>query len=183
MMQMELKPLKLNGVFEIIPRHFPDERGYFMTTYSKMAFEEHGLVTDWAQDNQSLSSKGVLRGLHFQMPPHAETKLVRVIHGVVQDVFVDLRKESATYGQWGSVELSEEKRNMVYIPKGFAHAFCVLSEQALVAYKVDEHYAPEAQAGLRWDDPTLNIQWGVQMPILSPKDSELALLAEFESPF
>ena len=182
---IELKPLRLAGTYEIALSPIYDERGYFLTTYQTRLFAEHGLVTDWAQENQSLSQqKGIIRGLHFQMPPHTETKLVRVLHGQVWDVFVDLRKGSPTYGQWDSVLLSAENPNMVYIPKGFGHGFCTLTEDVLVSYKVDEYYAPSAQAGLLWNDPTLAIEWPVAgEPLLSEKDQELPLFATFDSPF
>ncbi|MFW5748618.1 MAG: dTDP-4-dehydrorhamnose 3,5-epimerase [Chloroflexota bacterium] len=181
---MEFQPLWLEGACIIQPNVFYDDRGYFMVPYQAKAFAEHGLPTNWVQDNQSLSTRrGVLRGFHFQMPPHTEAKLVRVLDGVIMDVIVDLRKDSPTFGQWDSVELSAENQKMVYIPRGFAHAFCVVSDRALVTYKVDNDYAPKAQAGLIWNDPTLNIPWPVDDPLLSEKDSQLPTLAEFESPF
>ncbi len=180
----DIQPLRLAGAFEITLRPIGDERGYFMTTYHAALFRQHGMVTDWAQENQSLSArKGILRGLHFQLPPHTETKLVRVLSGAILDVMVDLRKASPTFGQWEAIELSAENRRMVYIPKGFAHGFCTLTDDVIVAYKVDAYYTPEAQAGLRWDDPTLAIRWPVQEPLLSPKDRALPDFASFESPF
>src|SRR5205085_1506301 len=120
--------------------------------------------------------KGVIRGLHFQRPPHAETKLVRVAAGAILDVFVELRRSSKTYGQWDSVELSAEKQKIVYIPKGFAHGYCALTEETLVLYKVDEYYAPDFEGGVRWDDPSLAIEWPAGEHLLSPKDRSLPSL-------
>jgi len=181
---MEVQPLKLAGTYLITPAVRTDPRGYFMETYRRDVMKAHGLVTDWAQENQSLSTrKHVLRGLHFQFPPHAETKLVRVVIGRVMDVFVDLRKDSSTYGQWDKVELSDENHRMAYIPKGFAHAFCTMTDYVLVAYKVDAFYAPDAQGGLMWNDPTLNIDWPCTEPLLSEKDRQLPYFARFKSPY
>lgn len=179
---IEIQPLPLAGAYEITLSPIEDARGYFVTTYRAELFQQHDMVTDWVQENQSLSrQKDTVRGLHFQYPPHNETKLVRVIAGVALDVMVDLRKESPTYGQWAAVELSGN--NMVYIPKGFAHGFCTLTTDVLVAYKVDAYYAPDAQGGLRWNDPTLAIEWPCDNPLLSEKDRNLPFLADFESPF
>ncbi len=180
---MQIEPLRLAGTYLITPRRFDDTRGYFMETYRTEIFAQHGLVTGWVQENQSLSIRGVLRGLHFQMPPHAETKLVRVVRGAILDVFVDLRKDSPTFGEWDSVELDDEALRMVYIPKGFAHGFCALSDVAILNYKVDEVYTPAAVAGLRWDDLAFAIRWPVAHPILSDKDADLPTLADFPSPF
>ena len=181
---MNIQPLELSGAYLITPPRFPDERGYFMVPYQQKAFETQGLVTDWVQDNQSYSrQRGVLRGFHFQMPPYTETKLVRVIQGRIMDVIVDLRKESPTFGKWQSTMLTEADGKMLYIPPGFAHAFQVLSDGALVMYKVDKDYTPSAQAGLRWNDKTLNVPWPVKEPVLSAKDRELPMFADFESPF
>jgi dTDP-4-dehydrorhamnose 3,5-epimerase len=181
---MQIKALKLQGTYEIILAPRQDDRGYFMRTYDREIFEQHGLATDWLQENQSLSqNKGTIRGLHFQKPPHTETKLVRALFGKVWDVFVDLRKNSATYGQWDAIELSAESQNCVYIPKGFAHGFCTLTEPAIVFYKVDAMYQPEAEGGLSWNDPSLAIPWPAEQPQLSPKDSKLGTLSDFVSPF
>lgn len=181
---MQIKPLKLQGTYEIILAPRQDDRGYFMRTYDREIFAQHGLNTEWLQENQSMSQhKGVIRGLHFQKPPHTETKLVRAMLGRVWDVFVDLRKNSATYGQWDAVELSAETQNCVYIPKGFAHGFCTLTDMAAVFYKVDAMYCPEAEGGIVWNDESLAIPWAVENPQLSPKDSKLGSLADFISPF
>jgi dTDP-4-dehydrorhamnose 3,5-epimerase len=181
---MKITPLKLTGTYEISAVPIHDERGYFQRTYDRGMLSELGLQTDWVQENQSYSAaEHIIRGLHFQKPPKAETKLVRVVQGVVWDVFVDLRKDSPTYGQWDSIELAAEKHNMVYIPRGFAHGFCTLTPACLVQYKVDSPYAPELQDGLRWNDPTLNIAWPTNDPILSPRDHVLGYFKDYISPF
>lgn len=181
---MKITPLKLQGAFEIELAPMTDERGYFMRTYDSGVFAEHGLGTCWKQENQSMSiQKHTLRGLHFQKPPHAETKLVRVVQGAILDVLVDLRKDSGTFGQWEAIELSVENQKVVYIPKGFAHGFCSLTENAIVHYKVDSPYAPEVEGGIRWDDPTLGISWPTDTPFLSEKDRALPTLDEVGSPF
>ena len=156
-----------------------------MRCYDDSIFADKGLTTSWVQENQSLSnSKGLIRGLHFQRPPHAETKLVRVVVGAIWDVFVDLRRNSDTYGLWDALELSAENKMMVYIPKGFAHGFCTLSEQTLVLYKVDAYYMPEFEGGLKWDDEALGIQWPVDNPHLSVKDTtRWSTFRDFVSPF
>jgi dTDP-4-dehydrorhamnose 3,5-epimerase len=182
---MELTPLKVKGAYEIKLRPIGDERGYFCTTYLREFFEKHGLVTEWVQENQSKSARNVVRGLHFQTPPATETKLVRVVRGAIWDVFVDVRKDSPTYGQWAAVEISEEKQNMVYIPKGCAHGFCVTSDVAIVCYKVDHVYVPAAQGGIRWNDPTIGIPWPVKEgeAVVSGKDREAPLFKGWNSPF
>jgi dTDP-4-dehydrorhamnose 3,5-epimerase len=181
---MQIKPLKLDGAYEIILTPRNDDRGYFLRTYDEAIFRQHGLTTSWVQENQSLSKrKGIIRGLHFQRPPHAETKLVRVVAGAVFDVFVDLRRNSDTYGQWDAIELTASKQNIVYIPKGFAHGFCTLTKNTLVLYEVDAFYMPEYEAGLRWDDKDLGIQWPVAKPYLSDKDASWGSFRNFISPF
>ena len=142
-------------------------------------FSTNGLTMAWVQENQSLSNKrGILRGLHFQRPPHSETKLVRVPRGAVLDVFVDLRADSPTHGAWDAIELSADRQNMVYLPKGLAHGFCTLSDEAIVLYKVDEFYTPKFEDGLRWNDDLLNIPWPVKDPHLSSKDAQWPLLRD-----
>ena len=182
---MLIKPLKVKDAYEITLKPFHDQRGYFIVTYDPDIFTEHGLTNDWVQENQSGNlGKGILRGLHFQRPPHAETKLVRAVVGTVFDMFLDLRRSSPSYGKWDSVILSADKFNMVYIPKGCAHAYCTISEESIIAYKVDARYAPEASGGIRWDDPDLNIPWPLEdEPILSERDMRWGSFTDFESPF
>lgn len=183
-MNMEIRPLRLSGAHEIVLTSKADERGYFMRIYDEAIFQKHGLTTKWVQENQSLSvKKGVIRGLHFQRPPFAETKLVRVIAGAVLDVFVDIRRDSKTYGQWEAVELTAQNQKAIYIPKGFAHGFCTLAERSVALYKVDSFYTPEAEGGLRWNDPDLRIPWPVESPMVSAKDSQWPLFREFVTPF
>ena len=177
---MEIKPLRLLGTYEILLELRHDERGYFLRTYDEALFREHGLTTSWVQENQALSTKKwVIRGLHFQAPPHSETKLLRAVQGAVYDVFVDIRKDSKSYGQWDAVTISAESNNMVYIPKGFAHGYCALADETIVLYKVDTPYAPESEGGIRWDDKTLNIPWPVKEPHLSAKDRALPSFGDF----
>lgn len=181
---MEIKPHRLKGIFEINLKRISDARGYFMRTYEKGLFAESGLQTDWLQENQSFSARlHTIRGLHFQKPPHTETKLIRVIQGTIFDVFVDLRKDSKTFGQWGSTNLSEDNNKMVYISRGFAHGFCTLTEDVIVQYKVDNKYLLESEGGIRWNDPTLRIEWNVENPFTSEKDANLPFFENFESPF
>lgn len=181
---LEIKPLKLAGTFEIIIKKIGDSRGYFMETYSQKLFAEHGLQTNWVQENQSFSEKKhTVRGLHFQLPPFAQAKLVRAIQGEILDVFVDLRKNSPTYGQWDSIQLSEENCRAVYVARGFAHGFCTLTENTIIQYKVDNPYAPEHDSGIRWNDPDIGIDWQADNPILSAKDEKAQFLKNFVSPF
>lgn len=181
---MDIKPLRLHGCYEIRLTPKRDERGYFMRTFDRNIFAEHGLITGWLQENQSMSlHKWTLRGLHFQKPPHTETKLVRALSGVVLDVFVDLRSDSPTFGQWEALELSADKFNYAYIPKGFAHGFCSLTESAIVHYHVDACYASEYEGGIRWDDETLKIDWSAHSPFVSAKDQNLPRFSDFISPF
>lgn len=181
---MEIKPLKLEGTFEIIIKRFGDSRGYFMETYSQKPFEEFGLQTNWVQENQSLSEKkNTIRGLHFQVPPFAQTKLVRAVQGEILDVFVDIRKNSPTYGEWDSIVLSAENCKAVYVPHGFAHGFCTLTENTIIQYKVDNYYAPDHEGGIRWNDKNIGIEWGNVEPILSEKDKIAQFLKDFVSPF
>lgn len=181
---MEFKPLRLAGAYEITLAPRRDDRGHFARTYDRESFEKHGLHREWVQENESRTVKRhTIRGLHLQIPPFAETKLVRIAHGAILDVFVDLRRDSATYGQWESVEVSAEKHNYVYIPRGFAHGFCALTDDVLMLYKVDSVYAPQHERSIRWDDPTLAIQWPVSDPFVSEKDAKAGAFADFDSPF
>ena len=174
-MSFEFKKCSIEGLYEIQPKIFGDNRGYFLETYSEKDFFEAGLKMKFVQDNQSKSTKNVLRGLHFQTK-HPQGKLVRALEGKVYDVAVDLRCGSKTFGKYSAVILSGEKQNMFYIPEGFAHGFCVLSETATFAYKCTDFYAPEDESGLMWNDPLIGIDWEAVCPgitknaILSQKD-------------
>jgi dTDP-4-dehydrorhamnose 3,5-epimerase len=177
---LEIKKRKLEGVFEIALAPILDSRGFFMRAFDSETFEKAGLARSWKQENHSRSEqKGIIRGLHFQFPPFSETKLVRCIRGAILDVFVDLRLDSPTFGQWDSIELSEENKKLIFIPRGFAHGFCTLSEVSEVLYKVDNVYNREHESGLLWSDPDLSINWPVKDPVLSPKDEKNQTLKEF----
>lgn len=181
---MELRELNLKGVYEINLNPIGDHRGFFMRTYDEIFFDKNGLVTRWVQENHSFSAKkGTLRGLHFQFPPFAETKVVRCVQGEILDVFVDLRKSSSSFGKWGSVILSPAKSNIVYIPKGFAHGFCTLTDNCHVMYKVDNLYSKEHESGLLWNDFEIGIEWPVNSPIISEKDSHNLTLTRFIEKF
>jgi dTDP-4-dehydrorhamnose 3,5-epimerase len=175
----------IEGLVIIQPTVFGDNRGCFLESYNKKKFDEAIGKVSFVQDNESKSSKGVLRGLHFQKPPYAQAKLVRCLEGKVLDVAVDIREGSETYGEHITVELSGENKKQVFIPRGFAHGFVVLSESAIVAYKVDNSYAPTYDAGIRWDDSILNIQWGLNESevLVSEKDTKLPFFSEFKTPF
>ncbi len=180
---MQITTTPIEGLLVVQPKVFGDHRGYFMETYNEGAFRAAGLPTDFVQDNQSFSGKGILRGLHFQAPPYAQGKLVRVIRGAVLDVALDLRKSSATYGKHFSIRLTEENKTMVWIPPGFAHGFLTLVEETLFAYKVTGLYNKESEGGILWNDPDLGIEWGIDQPVLSEKDLILPRLVDFNSPF
>jgi dTDP-4-dehydrorhamnose 3,5-epimerase len=182
---MKFTKTKIEGLIIIEPRVFGDERGYFLESYNEKEFKKAIGKVSFVQDNESKSSKGILRGLHFQKPPFAQAKLVRCIEGKVLDVVVDIRKNSKTYGQHFAVELSGENKKQVFIPKGFAHGFVVLSDSATFAYKVDNTYAPASDAGIHWNDTSLNIQWTINESeiLVSEKDSKLPFFSEFETPF
>lgn len=177
---MKFTEQKIKGVWVIEPKVFTDERGYFMESYKKGLFEQHVGKVEFLQDNESKSTKGVLRGLHYQAGNYSQAKLVRALQGAVLDVVVDIRKSSPTFGQYVAVELSEENKKQLFVPRGFAHGFLVLSETAVFSYKVDNIYSPEHEASIRWDDPKLNINWRVSKDdvILSAKDEAAKLLDE-----
>ena len=175
---------KLPGVCIVEPIVHGDHRGYFMETYSTAALSQIGIDAVFVQDNQSFSAKkGVLRGIHFQNAPMAQAKLVRVNRGAALDVAVDLRKGSPTYRQWVAVELSGENRRMLFIPRGFGHGFVTLTDDVEFCYKVDNLYSPACDRGIRFDDPSIGVEWGVQNPILSQKDTVSPLLAESDCNF
>jgi dTDP-4-dehydrorhamnose 3,5-epimerase len=175
-MPFAFKRLDIPAVVLIEPKVFEDGRGFFMETYKMPDFVAAGINVDFVQENHSRSSKGVLRGLHYQNPPFAQGKLVRAVRGEIFDVAVDIRKGSPTWGKWVGVILSEENKNILYVPAGLAHGFCVLSKIAEVLYKTTNVYSAESEAGIIWNDEDLNIDWPVKEPILSEKDRELPTL-------
>jgi len=177
-MPFTFQPLDIPDVILIQPRHFEDDRGWFMETYCASVFAANGIEADFVQDNTSFSERGVLRGLHFQRPPKAQGKLIRVVLGEIYDVVVDIRPASPTYGQWVAELLSAENRRQLYVPPGFAHGFCVLGERAGIAYKATAEYAPDLEGGIRWNDPQIGIQWPIAEPVLSPRDARLPLLRD-----
>ena len=182
---MEVIKTAIPEVVILEPKVYQDDRGYFFEAFSEEVFSRLVTPTHFVQDNESRSSYGVVRGLHFQAPPHAQAKLVRVVKGSALDVAVDLRKGSPSYGTHVAVELSEENHRMLFIPRGFAHGFSVLSPDAIFQYKCDNYYAPQSEGAVAWDDPTLSIDWRVPTPdvILSAKDSHHPCLDEFDTPF
>lgn len=183
---MEVLKTAIEGVYILEPKVFGDNRGYFFESFSARDFAaKTGMDVQFVQDNESLSRYGVLRGLHFQRPPFAQAKLVRVVRGRVMDVAVDLRMGSPTFGQYVCVELSEENHRQVFLPKGMAHGFAVLSEEAVFQYKCDEYYHPEAEGGIAWDDPSIGISWPLPPAevSLSERDKQHPLLQDFDSPF
>ncbi len=179
---MQIESTKIKGLLIFTPRVFTDNRGYFMETYNRLAWEEF-INVDFVQDNESQSAKNVIRGLHFQKPPHAQDKLVRVVHGSVLDIAVDLRHKSPTYGEYVSVLLSAENKKQLFIPKGFAHGFVSLADQTILSYKCSNFYHPESDATILWNDKDLNINWNVTEPIISEKDAQGIEFGTFKSPF
>lgn len=176
----------IEGVFVIEPKVFGDERGYFLESFNAKEFQEKtGIDVTFVQDNESKSKYGVLRGMHFQLPPYTQSKLVRVVKGKVLDVVVDIRKGSPTYGKYEMCELTEENHRQFFVPKGMAHGFAVLSEEAIFQYKCDDFYHPEAEGAIAWDDHNIAIQWPIPSEdvILSEKDKHHPCLKDFESPF
>ncbi len=177
---MKFTEQNIKGVWVIEPKVFTDERGYFMESYKQNLFEQHIGKVDFIQDNESKSTKGVLRGMHYQKGEHSQAKLVRVLQGTVLDVVVDIRKSSPTFGQYVAVELSAENKKQLFVPRCFAHGFLVLSDEAVFSYKVDNLYSPEHDASILWNDSQINIDWGVDTNslILSAKDLAAKTLAE-----
>jgi len=180
---MNITETKLPGLLLIDPKVFGDERGYFFESYNEKIFRDAGLDLHFVQDNESMSGKGVLRGMHFQHPPYAQGKLVRVVRGAVLDVSVDIRRSSSTFGKWLSFELSENNKRMLWIPPGFAHGFLTLEENTLFQYKCTGFYNRQAEGIIRWNDPDLNIEWGVDDPVVSEKDSKAPLFKDLKSKF
>ncbi|WP_411273047.1 dTDP-4-dehydrorhamnose 3,5-epimerase [Daejeonella sp.] len=182
---MKITETKIKDLFLIEPKLWRDDRGYFYESYSKKAFEEAGIYADFVQDNQSLSEKGTLRGLHAQKDPSAQGKLVRVIKGRVLDIAIDIRKNSATYGEHVIAELSGENHKMFWVPPGFLHGFVTLEDDTIFTYKVTNLYDKSSEIGVLWDDKDLGINWGISASevILSEKDKELPRFRDFVSPF
>ncbi|MGM0532273.1 MAG: dTDP-4-dehydrorhamnose 3,5-epimerase [Bacteroidota bacterium] len=182
---MQIEKTNIPDLLVIKPRIFEDNRGYFFESYNERKFIDHDLKYTFVQDNESLSSYGIIRGLHYQLAPHAQAKLVRVITGRIFDVAVDIRKNSPTFGQWHGTELSEENKMQMLIPKGFAHGFSVLSDTAIVFYKCDDFYHPETERGIYYKDESLNIDWKIdpKKAIISDKDKKLPNLANADMNF
>ncbi|MBO5086203.1 MAG: dTDP-4-dehydrorhamnose 3,5-epimerase [Paludibacteraceae bacterium] len=182
---MEIIKTPIKDLVVIKPRVFSDARGFFFETYNEERYREAGITQQFVQDNMSKSSYGVVRGLHFQKPPYSQAKLVQVIEGAVLDVAVDLRSDSATYGQWHAIELTAENHLQFLIPRGFAHGFAVLSETAIFTYKCDNLYHPESEGGIIYNDPTLNIDWGIpaDKALISEKDTKHPLFKDLEKIF
>lgn len=181
---MDLLKTKLEGVYILIPKVFGDHRGFFMESWSRRTMEDAGLFYDFVQDNHSLSTvKGTLRGIHFQKGDKVQAKLVRCVRGAVLDVAVDLRHDSPTYKQWVGVELSEENRKQLLIPRGFGHGFVTLTNHVEFLYKADNYYAPEADGGVCWNDPDIDVDWGISDPILSEKDMKNPFLKDIAPVF
>jgi dTDP-4-dehydrorhamnose 3,5-epimerase len=180
---MTVEHFDIEGLVLIKPAVFSDERGVFYETYSRAKYSAHGIPENFLQDNESISKKNVLRGLHFQSPPHDQGKLVRVIKGAALDVAVDIRKQSPTYGKYIMVELSEENKYQFWIPSGFAHGFLSLADETIFSYKCTNLYNKESESGLLWNDKDINIQWNIENPIVSEKDIQLSSFNSFNTPF
>jgi dTDP-4-dehydrorhamnose 3,5-epimerase len=180
---MQIIKTKINDLVLIQPDVFPDPRGYFFESFQKEKFHALGINAEFVQDNESMSGKGVLRGLHYQIPPFAQGKLVRVVIGSVLDVAVDLRKDSKTYGKWESSLLSSENKLMMWIPEGFAHGFLVLEDNTIFQYKCTNYYNRESESGIIWNDPDLKIDWGIGKPLVSEKDLQGGRFRNLKSPF
>lgn len=182
-MSFEFEPLAIPEVIAVRPTRHGDARGFFSEVYRRPPFVDAGIDLQFVQDNLTRSSRGVLRGLHYQLPPAAQGKLIGVVRGIIYDVAVDLRRGGPTFGQWVGRTLDDELGEMLWIPPGFAHGYCVVSETADVIYKVTATYAPDLNRGLRWDDPALGIDWPTTAPILSDIDRAQPLLDECDNPF
>ncbi|MCV0399671.1 MAG: dTDP-4-dehydrorhamnose 3,5-epimerase [Nitrosarchaeum sp.] len=182
-MPFSFSSLRIPDVKLVTAKHFPDQRGFFMELFKESDFYENQITTRFVQDNFSHSARGVLRGLHYQKNPKAQAKLVVALRGEIFDVAVDIRKDSPTYGKWVGEILSDANHKLLYIPEGFAHGFCVLSETADVLYKVTEEYSVEHETGILWNDPDIGISWPVDKPLLHEKDSKLPALKNAENNF
>lgn len=182
-MPFNFKKLDIPEVILIEPKVFSDNRGFFLENYKKTDFKLNGITDEFIQDNFSFSKKGVIRGLHYQDVPKSQSKLISVKEGEILDVAVDIRKNSPTYGKWVGEYLSDENHNMLYVPEGFAHGFCVVSEGAKVHYKVNREFAPEYDRGIIWNDPTINIMWPIENPIISDKDKQLPSIDDCQNNF
>jgi dTDP-4-dehydrorhamnose 3,5-epimerase len=182
-MPFNFKKLSIPDVLLVEAKAFPDDRGFFLESFKESNFVKNGITNRFVQDNHSYSKKGVLRGLHYQKNPQAQAKLVTVIRGEIFDVAVDMRKNSPTYGMWVGEILSVQNHRMLYVPEGFAHGFCVLSDDADVVYKVNREYSPEHDRGIIWNDPNVKIDWPIKNPILSSKDLEQPLLKNADNNF
>lgn len=181
---MKITPLKLEGAAVLEPVVHGDQRGFFMESYNEATMIELGVNDRFIQDNQSLSAEaGVLRGLHYQLNPKAQTKLIRVLSGAIYDVILDIRSSSSTFGEWVGVILSEDNKKQLLVPRGFAHGFCTLVPNTQVLYKVDEYYSPEHDRGILWNDPALGIDWPISAPLLSDKDKRHPVFADAEMNF
>ncbi|MCU0442631.1 MAG: dTDP-4-dehydrorhamnose 3,5-epimerase [Bacteroidia bacterium] len=180
---MKIHTLHIEGLLVIEPTIFTDSRGYFFESFSEKWFSSRGLDYAFVQDNQSLSQKGTVRGLHFQAPPHAQGKLVRVVQGAVLDVALDIRKGSPTYGQYFAIELTAQNHTQFWVPPGFAHGFSTLEDNTIFQYKCTNYYNKASEGGVLWCDPELGINWQVNVPIVSDKDKVLPTLAQLETPF
>lgn len=180
---MEVKKTFIEGLLIIHPKVFEDARGYFYEPYNKKVFHEAGITDEFVQDNQSLSQQGVVRGLHFQNPPSAQAKLVRVIQGAVWDVAVDIRKGSSTYGKHFGIELTAANRTIFYIPKGFAHGFATLEDNTIFSYKCSDFYNKASEESIVWNDSDIGVQWNIKDPILSDKDKNGKRFVDFKSQF
>ncbi|MBI2281036.1 MAG: dTDP-4-dehydrorhamnose 3,5-epimerase [Bacteroidetes bacterium] len=180
---MQIEKTEIDGLLIITPKVFEDERGHFFESFNKNIFLKNGIDTDFVQDNQSLSYKNVLRGLHFQNPPYAQAKLVSVIKGAVLDVAVDIRKNSKTFGKHFKLILSEKNKTMLYIPVGFAHGFLAIEDNTVFSYKCGNFYHQESENSIFWNDETLNIEWGIKKPLVSEKDNSAVSFKSFTSQF
>ncbi len=177
---MKIEPTGLDGVLVVEPRVFDDSRGYFMETHHLKRYRDAGIDCEFVQDNLSYSVRGTLRGLHYQLP-HTQAKLVQVLTGEIYDVAVDIRRDSPTFGKWVGVYLSDQNHRQIFVPAGFAHGFCVMSETAHVLYKCSDFYSPPDEKGVLWSDPDIRIDWPIQEPILSDKDGKYPVLSKIPS--